>query len=170
MDETARTPTDRMLEWALATFHTSLFILSLVFFLYGSGVLGNLLSSLNTLAGFGLFGLLWLTTWWTTRRAIGSLVPGWGKGGDFCVRTVRFSKALYKGTIWGAANGLLFFCGLVLAVLASLERQVSISSPQTFGVLLSYVLLAGTAAAAFGGAVGLVLAVVDSLLVSWVCS
>ena len=127
MDETSRTR--RLLEWAFTTFHTAAFILGLVGFLYSRHLLGSLLGSLNTLVGFALFGFLWAATGWSTRRAIRAAIPGWEQGGVLCEQPVKIGTAVFEGTGWGAANGFIFFCGLLLLALAFLILPAAFVSP-----------------------------------------
>jgi len=58
-----------LLTWSLAAFHAGFLFAGLIALAYSGGALGGLLGSLNTLLGLGLYGLFWLSTWWTTRRA-----------------------------------------------------------------------------------------------------
>ncbi|HET8569513.1 MAG TPA: hypothetical protein VFM93_11070 [Candidatus Limnocylindria bacterium] len=92
--------------WPLATFHTTLLALVTVVLAYRGGGLGEALSGLSTLAGFALFGVLWATTTYTTRRALR----------DAPVR----GGMVRMGVRWGAVNGALFLWG-ASAILAATQ-------------------------------------------------
>src|SRR5207247_7824364 len=66
-------PKGGLVEWSLATFHASGFVLAIVFFLYSRDELGLALGGLNTLLGLALFVALWATTYLTTCRAVAGL-------------------------------------------------------------------------------------------------
>jgi len=63
----------KLVTWSLATFHASTFVLAIVLFAYSRGGLGGALSGLNTFVGLGLFVALWVTTYFTTARALAGL-------------------------------------------------------------------------------------------------
>jgi hypothetical protein len=97
-------------EWTLATFHASAFVLLVVFFLYTRDALGPALAGLNTLLGLALFVALWATTYLTTCRALQGLdLLGEGDRRLFARRAFR----------WGAANGMAFLAVLGLVLIAS---------------------------------------------------
>ena len=160
MDETPAI--NRWLAWCLASFHTVIFILGLVLFLYLSADLGSLLANLNTLAGYGLFGALWMATWWSTSRALRGI--RW----EALEFPAYFGKLLTPGVFWGAANGLLFL--LALIVLLELNVIVSVlagtASADALVAPLVYAIFGSVVAAILGGLVGVVLAILDSLLLA----
>jgi hypothetical protein len=92
-----------MLEWALAAFHNAFFFAAAFALLYRAGGLGELLGSANTLIGIGAFGLIWGLTWWTTRRSLA--------GVDWLSleRPRQFLPILWRGMLWGGANGTVVF-------------------------------------------------------------
>lgn len=165
-----------LLDFALATFHTTLFFALLIFTGYVSGALANLLASLNTLIGLALYGLLWMTTWWTTRRARQGL--NWNSLADSLVT----SKLIVKSLVWGGLNGLLVFLVLfafylVTFVGLALLSDVARFAAQSLQALMTGVfqisafsLLALVVGSAFaliiGGLVGLVLAVIDGITIA----
>src|SRR5207302_1566277 len=103
-------PPQRLVTWALATFHATLFVVASVLFAYTRGGLGSLLANLNTLVGLGLFAALWATTFLTTQRALEGIdVLGTMDDRAFVRRVFR----------WGAANGMAFLA--VLAVVFLVE-------------------------------------------------
>jgi hypothetical protein len=100
-------PRGGLVEWSLATFHASAFVLAIVFFLYSRDALGSALGGLNTLLGLALFMALWATTYLTTCRALAGI--DLLREGD----RVLFARRAFR---WGAANGMAFLgiLGLVL--------------------------------------------------------
>lgn len=139
-----------LVTWALGTFHATIFVLVGVLILYTRDALAPLLSSLNTLAGLGLFAVLWATTFVTTARALRGLELGApGTESALLRRTFRF----------GAANGMLFLAvvGLVLGVGASVAAG-------SFPFFLFAAPFALVVAAAVGGVVGLIFGLVDLAL------
>ena len=150
---------DRSLWWALGTFHAALLITIAVLLLYLAEGLGSFLSGLSTVAGLALFGALWLSSVWSTRRALrGAVGPG-------LVLAVPFESLVGRGVIQGGWTGLTFlaFLAIILGVPALVQRPNS-------GVLVLPLVLSvfGVAAAALaiviGWLLGLVFALLDLLL------
>ncbi len=150
-------PPQRLVTWALATFHATLFVVASVLFAYTRGGLGSLLANLNTLVGLGLFAALWATTFLTTQRALEGIdVLGTMDDRAFVRRVFR----------WGAANGMAFLA--VLAVVFLVGSLAAIPAGSGPGFLLFAAFAAPFAlvvSAAVGGAVGAVLGVIDLGLV-----
>jgi hypothetical protein len=154
---------DNLLVWSLATFHTGLFVLIPVVLLYLNGALGNLLRDLSTMFGVTVFGALWLTNWWCTRRA--------ARGIDWTalLRPVFDPRLLARGIVWGGINGILLLLALLIIALALLapgaianQGLEAVSNFVAFGV---FVLLLGLPIAFIIGAImGLVFAVIDGIL------
>src|SRR5919198_2827061 len=98
-----------LVTWALATFHTTLFVLLAITVLYGQGRFGATLASLNTLLGLGLFVVLWTSTYLTTRRALAKadLLTGDFDRVEFVRRALRY----------GAVNGVVFLAVLAAALI-----------------------------------------------------
>jgi hypothetical protein len=98
-----------LLAWALGSFHASFFVLILILVLVTRGGLGSILSGLNTLMGFALFGLLWTLAWWATRRGL--------KGFDFSnLDELDLTGLLGRSLKWGGVAGVLVLLGLALVV------------------------------------------------------
>src|SRR4051794_32447742 len=97
---------DRVLGWALGTFHTALFVLAIAFFLYQKGGLGDALRNLSTPLGLVIYALLWTITCWSTGRAI--------KGTDWS--RFEMSNAVGKGPLWGGVTGVAFFVAVVALI------------------------------------------------------
>jgi hypothetical protein len=149
----------RLTVWAVATFHASLFVIASVLVSYRGGGLGSLLAGLNTLVGLGLFAALWATTLFTTERAL----VGMDLLGE--VDELRFARRVFR---WGAANGMAFLGVLGLVLIAG----ATVALPQggsPFG-LLTFALVAAPfaliVAAAVGGVVGVLFAVIDLGLIA----
>jgi hypothetical protein len=139
----------RIVVWALATFHASGFVLAIVLFAYSRDALGPALSGLNTMVGLGLFVALWATTYVTTSRALRGLdVLGSPRDRElYGRRTLRC----------GAANGLAFLGILAVVIVFSFV----FTAP---GILLTVVFAAPFAiavAAVVGAVVGVIFGIVD---------
>ena len=163
---------ESLLAWALATFHTAFFIVALVSVLYWLGSLGGLLGSLNTLLGFALFGILWLSTWWTTRRTLRRVArlyqaPSfaelvWGVENPPLFSAGFFSQAVW----WGGVNGAVFFLCILGLLLVNTLVFILANPGEDVGLInLVFLGLIGVIVAGIvGAAAGLVLAVIDALL------
>ena len=155
---------DRLLEWGLGTFHASFFILALLVFLFARRALGELLGSLNTLAGFALFGVLWYTTLFSTRRAMRALRQKQGDAWDVFGHSVDAWELVFLGAFWGGVNGVLFFLALLLFAVFFLILPEAGGSPDALVALPFYGLLGSGVAAILGGIAGFLLAMIDVLL------
>jgi hypothetical protein len=144
----------KLVTWALATFHTTLFVLAIVLLAYSGGGLGSALSGLNTFAGLGLFVALWATTYLTTERAL--------KGLDL-IGSARDSGGYGRRAFrWGAANGMSFLA--VLGIVALVAAVASTRPGQVGSILLPALFIAPIAlvvSAAVGGAVGVLFGIID---------
>ena len=148
----------RLLEWSLGTFHTGFFFTILVTLLYVTGALGSLLAGLNTAVGLAAFALLWLTTWWCTRRALR------GMGGNTWEGRVNFRATLYRAMVWGGINGLLFLIGpLAIFILFSI-LSLAVGNIPNLPFLLLAILIGSIIAFGVGLLTGLVLGLIDSVL------
>jgi len=146
-------PKGGLVEWSLATFHASGFVLAIVFFLYSRDALGLALGGLNTLLGLPLFVALWATTYLTTCRAVAGL--------DLLREADRvlFARRAFR---WGAANGIAFLAILGLVLVAS---AVFVSP----SVLLTALFIAPFAliiSAVVGAVVGVIFVAVDLALLA----
>ena len=148
----------KLVTWSLATFHASTFVLVIVLFAYSRGGLGGALSGLNTFVGLGLFVALWVTTYFTTARALAGL--------DL-IASVRDRDGYLRRTLrLGSRNGMAFLA--VLGVVA-LFAAVANTRPEQVGpgILFPALFIAPIAlvvSAAVGGAVGLILGFIDLAL------
>jgi hypothetical protein len=144
-----------LVTWSLATFHATTFVLAIVLFAYSRGGLGAALGGLNTFVGLGLFVALWVTTYFTTARAL--------RGLDL-VRSARDREAYARRTVrWGARNGMAFLA--VLGVVALSAAIINTRPDQIgLGILFPALLIAPIAlvvSAAVGGAVGVIFGIID---------
>ncbi|TMC76583.1 MAG: hypothetical protein E6J09_09710 [Chloroflexi bacterium] len=141
------------MEWSLATFHASAFVLAIVFFLYSRDALGPALGGLNTLVGLGLFLALWATTYLTTCRALEGL--DLLREGD----QVLFARRAFR---WGAANGMAFLGVLGVVLIAS----AVFVSPTVLLPVLFVAPFALLISAVVGALVGLIFSAVDLALLA----
>jgi hypothetical protein len=145
----------KLLTWALATFHTTVFVLVIVLFAYSGGGLGGALGGLNTFAGLGLFLALWATTYVTTARALRGL-DLIGSARD----RAGYGRRAFR---WGAANGMSFLAILGIVAIAAAVANTRPGQVGS-GILLPALFIAPIAlvvSAAFGGAVGAILGIID---------
>lgn len=146
------TPADeaqRIVVWALATFHASGFVLAIVLFAYSRDALAPALGGLNTMVGLGLFVALWATTYVTTSRALRGL-DVLGSAAD----RERYGRRTLR---CGAANGLAFLGILGVVIVVSFV----FTAP---GILLTVLFAAPFAiavAAVVGAVVGVIFGIVD---------
>jgi hypothetical protein len=144
-----------LLGWVLGTFHTSIFGLALLLLLYPRGRFGDTLAGLSTLSGLAIFVALWVTTVFTTRRALAGL--NWLED-DSAQMAVFFRRALR----WGGVNGLLFLIvlGAILFLSALITAPDSITRPAlTFVGLIFWIGL--VVSYAVGAIVGVTLGALD---------
>jgi hypothetical protein len=146
-------PRGGMVEWSLATFHTSLFVLLIIFFLYSRDALGPALSGLNTLLGLALFVALWATTYLTTCRAL--------EGLDLLGEDDRrlFARRAFR---WGAANGIAFLGVLAFVLVAS----AVFISPSGLLPVLFVAPFALVISAVVGAVIGVIFSAVDLALLA----
>jgi hypothetical protein len=147
-----------LLEWSLAAFHAAILLTTSVLLLYSGGALGPLLAGLNTGLGLGLYGLLWLTTLWTTRQALRG-IP-W----DALEQPRAMLGRLGRITLWGGANGGLFFLALAVTVIVPNLLAASLAGGAFGADALPALLFAGTIGTAVAFAAGAVAAVAFALL------
>ena len=141
------------MEWSLATFHASAFVLLIVFFLYSRDALGPALGGLNTLLGLALFVALWATTYFTTCRAL--------EGLDLLSEDDRglFARRAFR---WGAANGIAFLGVLGVVLIAS----AVFVSPTVLLPVLFVAPFALVISAVVGAVVGAVFSAIDLALLA----
>jgi len=146
-------PKGGLVEWSLATFHASAFVLAIVFFLYSRDALGSALGGLNTLVGLGLFVALWGTTYLTTCRALRGL--DLLREGDHLL----FARRAFR---WGAANGMAFLGVLGVVLIAS----AVFVSPTVLLPVLFVAPFALVISAVVGAVVGAVFSAIDLALLA----
>jgi len=120
--------------WTLAAFRTTTFVLGTILWLHARGSLPPSLQQLDTLSGFGLFVVLWTTTWLASRSGLNQLEAAPASAGAMVMIT----------TVAGAWNGLYLFA-VLLAVF--LVIRIGTAGPQAATVAPALIF-----ASAFGGA------------------
>lgn len=131
-----RTPT--LTTWTLATFDTSLFVLVGVIAAHASGVLGELLSGLNTVVGVAAFLYVWLLFVAAVRWVLA----------DAAVLRASARTLALRSVAAGGVAGTVF---LLTVLLVTVVPSALLGSIQPISVLL--ILLIGTALSAVVGAV-----------------
>jgi hypothetical protein len=131
-----RTPA--LTTWTLATFDTSLFVLVGVIAAHVSGVLGELLSGLNTVVGVAVFLYVWLLFVAAVRWVLADASVLRGSARPLALRSV-------------AAGGVAGTVFLLTVLLVTVVPSALLGSIQPISVLL--ILLIGTALSAVVGAV-----------------
>ncbi|TMD02646.1 MAG: hypothetical protein E6J01_17575 [Chloroflexi bacterium] len=150
---------DRLIAWALGTFHAGVLLVTLVLLLHVTGGLPSLLGGLNTASGLALFAVLWVTTVWSTRRTLlGALGPA--------LRNEMPIYQLVGRAVWrGGINGAAFLvgAGLVLAIPIVLSGSSSAIYSLLAGALF-FATFGLVGAFVVGCTVGLLFGGIDALL------
>jgi hypothetical protein len=149
---------ERLVVFALGTFHAAALIVALALVLYATGALAPLLSSLSTIAGLALFGALWLTTVWSSHRTL---------RGAFTVApwtSLPLSTMIPRAAWRGGVNGVAFLgcLGVILAISAAFNGDAGVVG---FGALI-FLTVGAAVAFVFGLVLGLAFAGIDLALVS----
>jgi hypothetical protein len=170
MDDVSRRM--RLLAWALASFHTAFFFLLFVILTYLSGNLGQLLSSLNTLAGVAIFALLWLTTTFCTGHVVLSIEPATLEHPFASFDVIK--RVTVKSAFWGGVNGFIFLIGLlvILAFVFITALIPVLFSSQVIGLVSSvgfFTSIASVIALILGGIVGIVFSMLDFVILGIAC-
>jgi len=147
---------ERFVTFTFGTFHTVIFIVSVVLILHLSGALVGLLTGLNTLTGLALFAALWATTTWSTGRAIR------GVGGPVLAMRTPIGAVVTRAARSGALNGILFLAvgAVILALSALLTGQgdsIGVFILGGFFVVLVGILVGAT----IGAILGILFAAID---------
>lgn len=172
----------RLLAETLGTFHAAALVALLVLLSHLGGSLPGLLGGAGSVTGTLLFGLLWLTTWWTARRALTEYTRG-GKGGresrggnggresrgdDGSDSSSAWGGLLVNGFLWGGVNGTLFYLALMAAFLAtavvtadSRTSLLALGLDGVVGLLAFYGFVAALVAFIIGAVIGFLFACLD---------
>jgi hypothetical protein len=145
----------RLITWTVATTNTILFVLAILLPAYASGGLSDVLPTLNTAVGVGIFLYLWALVYATTRWLFERIDPT----ADSARRLVLWAAAA------GAVDGVAFLVGVVLVLGVPTALTTSLQ-------LLSVALIAlfGTPiAAVIGAVVGISATILDRGLL-WAAS
>jgi hypothetical protein len=147
--------TNQLLIWCLSAFQTAGLVLVLVTLIYVSGDLGETLDGLNTGVGLGLYGVLWATNWWATRRAI--------EGLDLIdpTRPVTGGALIGRGLLWGGVNGVLFLVVLLVPLLLIVATSEDATVLGMFAILAYLVFIGGIASFIVGSVIGLAFASIE---------
>jgi hypothetical protein len=146
---------DRLITWALGTFHAGALLVAATLVLHATGNLAALLSGLSTAVGLALFGALWGTTIWSTHRTLAGVI------GTSLATTVPTGRLLIRATLRGGVNGILFLAlaGIIVAV------PTILSSPGGILFLILFLATSGLIGAfVVGCLVGLLFASIDLML------
>jgi hypothetical protein len=146
--------------WSLAAFRTTSFMIGVIMSLHVRGSLAGSLRRLDTTTGFGLFLVVWATTWFATRRGLRELER---------VDTASSAATVMSTIVAGAWNGLYVFGALVLGFLAA---SIITQGPGAVPVIPVFAIgsvIGGTVAFTIGAIVGLFYGMIE-LFVSRVCS
>jgi len=157
MAELASRERNRLVVFALGTFHAAVLIVALVLVLYATGALTSLLSGLSTIAGLALFSALWLTTVWSTHRTLRGALTA-------TLRTLPVGTIIERAAWNGGVNGVAFlaFLGLILAISSALNGALGIVA---FGALV-FATLGAVAAFLLGLVFGLLFVAIDMALIT----
>jgi hypothetical protein len=141
------------LGWVLGTFHAAAFALAFLLLVYPRGGLGAPFLDIGALNGLAVFIALWMTTLFTTSRAIAGIDLLGERRAGFHLRALR----------WGGANGMLFYgC---LAALVVVNAILSGAPAASAGELLSAAALYASwplaIALVIGALSGVILATLD---------
>ena len=137
----------RLVTWTVATANTTLFVLAILLLAYASGGLSDVLPTLNTAVGVGVFLYLWTLVYATTRWLFERIDP-----------TANSARRL---VVWaaaaGAVDGIAFLVGVVLGF------GIPTALTTSFELLsVALIALVGTpVAAAVGALVGITATVVN---------
>ena len=159
-----RSAAELSLAFALSTFQAAALLVVILALLFRGGSLGETLEDLDTSVGVAVFAWLWLTGFYCTLKAVVRM-------GLDSLRDDPLPDMLAGGIVWGGANGLLFFLGVLLAlVLYGAATFDSEGEPALAGAVsaLAFAMVAGVigsvVAWVFGAAAGFVFAVVHRVL------
>jgi len=136
--------------WTLSTVNTVGFVLALLIPSYASGGLSDVLPTLGTALGLGVFAFLWLVVWATTRWLLDRVDP----------TTDSLSRLVLWAGAFGSLDGIIFVLGIVIALVVPTALVTSLD-------LLSVALIAAIGvpiAAAVGAVVGITALSLDLVL------
>lgn len=146
---------DRLITWALGTFHAGALLVAATLVLHVTGNLAALLGGLSTAVGLALFGALWGTTVWSAHRTLVGVI------GTSLATTVPTGSLLTRATLRGGVNGILFLAlaGVILAF------PTVLSSPGAILFLIFFLATSGLIGAfVLGCLAGLLFAIIDLML------
>ncbi len=141
----------------------------IVILLFLGGGLEDTLTSLSRPVGLGLFALLWLTSWFCTKRAVIAL--------DLFTDRSRANSMYVFGisSWWGGVNGVLFFlplAGVLIAILLvnSIAGGISLTALLAIVPATAFSIVVACVFAFFIGAiVGVLVGVIEVILFDIAC-
>jgi hypothetical protein len=149
---------EALFSFAIATFQTNPFLLILVLALFHRANLGELLGGLNAGVGLSLFGVLWVTNYYCTKKAVAPLRLSEGSG-------LSLGWLIGGGVIWGGMNGALFLAVPFALLLLYAAGAALVSADVAMAVIIVlYGAFAGSIAAGVAFAVGAFLGLAFGLL------
>lgn len=152
---TAANGPSALVTWCFGAFHVAALTVVTVLVLQHGGAVGASLAGLDTAVGLGLYGFLWVITWWTTRRG---LRAAWHDE-----RGLAWIDGIESALAWGGATGVVFFGGLV-AALVVLRLAQGMAAGSLLQSLVVVGLLGGAVAGLVGALVGGLLGLLDLAL------
>ncbi|PYR22602.1 MAG: hypothetical protein DMF98_19945 [Acidobacteria bacterium] len=148
--------------WSLATFRTTSFMIGVIMSLLERGSLTGSLRQLDTTTGFGLFLVIWATTWLATRRGLREVER------SASVDTASSAAIVMSTIVAGAWDGLYVFGALVVGFLAASISTQGLGALPVIPVFAIGSVFGGTVAFTIGAIAGLLYGMVE-LFVRGVC-
>ena len=145
----------RLLVWTFAGFHAAFLVALAVAAVYLAGVANEGLAALETWIGVLAYLYLWGVTWWTNRRMLEAVGPGFVAGR--ASRTAVFVEA----SKWGGVTGFLVFLPALVVVVV---RFVAAGGLQAVPFVVLATGVGSVLSVGVGGFVGAGLALLDLLL------
>jgi hypothetical protein len=159
-----RSGAELALAFALSTFQAGALVVLIVALLFRGGSLGETLDDLDTSVGVAVFAWLWLTGFYCTLKAVVRM-------GLQSLRDDPLPDMLAGGIVWGGTNGVLFFLGVLLALVLygaanfdSDGEPVLAAAVSALAFAMVAVVIGSVVAWVFGAAAGFVFAVVHRVL------
>jgi hypothetical protein len=151
-------PLSDLRSWSLATFGTTSFTVGVIMLLHLRESLTGSLRRLDTPSGFGVFVVLWATTWLTTRgglRELETIAP---------IDAVSSGAIALSTIVAGGRNGLYVFGALMLVFLTVIISTQGLHAARVLPVFVIGSILGGTLAFTIGAVAGLLYAGFEVLI------
>ena len=141
--------------WSLVTFRTITFTVALALVAHLRGSLAATLARLDTTIGFAVFAMLWATTWFATRIGLRYHGSATSDGG--------WESTLETTIVAGGWNGVFVWLALVIGVMV---MSAGVAPPAAIVSFILAATLGSLLAFTFGGVVGLIYAIVETILIA----